>query len=163
MNRHRHSPECTDARRARSTPALVAVLLLAALAAACGDEQADGRRPGSGAVSAEPPLTGVRWNVDSVTVDGATHRAPDGAHLTIEDGKAAGSYGCNEFTAKAVVEGGSVRFSDARATRMACAGRMAFERTLAGTLADGALTTEVEGGTLTLGTADGDRVSLTRT
>ncbi|MER6788155.1 META domain-containing protein [Streptomyces sp. NPDC000658] len=164
MYRHRHSPPRTDRRRTRSTQILAAALLLAPLAAACGDEQADGRRPGSGSVSAEPPLTGVRWNVDSVTVDGATQRAPDSAHLTIEDGKAAGSYGCNEFTATAVVEGGSVRFSDARATRMACAGRpMAFERALAGALADGALTTEVKGDTLTLGTADGDLVRLTRT
>ncbi|MCQ9181957.1 META domain-containing protein [Streptomyces sp. IBSBF 2953] len=163
MNRHRHSPDRPDRRCTRTTLTLAAVLLLAPLAAACGDEQADGRRPRSGAVSAEPPFTGVRWNVDSVTVDGATQRAPDGAHLTIEDGKAAGSYGCNEFTATAVVEGGSVRFGDARATRMACPGRpMTFERALAGALADGALTAEVKGDTLTLGTAEGDLVRLTR-
>ncbi|GGS27571.1 hypothetical protein GCM10010269_77770 [Streptomyces humidus] len=163
MHRHRHSPTRTDRWRTRSALPLAAALLLAPLAAACGDEQADGRGPGSGAVSAEPPLTGVRWNVESVTADGATHRAPDSARLRIEDGRAAGSYGCNEFTAKAVVQGGSVRFSDARATRMACAARpMEFERVLAATLADGALTTEVKGRTLTLRTADGDQVRLTR-
>lgn len=40
---------------------------------------------------------------------------------------------------------------------------MAFERLLAGALADGLLTTEVKGDTLTLGTAGGDLVRLTRT
>ncbi|MEU5631435.1 hypothetical protein ACH47C_11455 [Streptomyces rishiriensis] len=45
----------------------------------------------------------------------------------------------------------------------ACSGRsMAFERTRAAALADGAPTTEVKGGTLTLGTADGDQVRPTR-
>ncbi|WP_328481065.1 META domain-containing protein [Streptomyces sp. NBC_00377] len=141
---------------------LTAAVLLVPLAAACGSEKADGERPGSGAVSAEQPVTGVRWNVDSVTADGAVHRAPAGAHLEIRDGKAAGSYGCNNFTAKAAVEDGSVRFSDARSTRMACVGRpMDFERILAATLTEGVLSTEVEGATLTLGTADGDRIRLT--
>ncbi|WP_329411458.1 META domain-containing protein [Streptomyces sp. NBC_00704] len=154
----------TGRRRTGSVPILAAVLVLVPLAAACGEEQADGRRPGSASVSAEPPLTGVRWAVDSVTVDGATRRSPGSARLTIADGKASGSYGCNDFTATAVVEGGSVRFGDARTTRMACAGPvMAFERLLAGALADGLLTTEVKGDTLTLGTAGGDLVRLTRT
>ncbi|KQX62546.1 MULTISPECIES: META domain-containing protein [unclassified Streptomyces] len=159
MYRQRHSPTHTYRRRLT----LTAAVLLLPLAAACGSEQADGERPGSGAVSAEQPVTGVRWNVDSVTVDGTTHRAPAGAHVEIRDGKAAGSYGCNNFTAKAAVEGDSVRFSDARSTRMACADQpMDFERTLAGTLAEGALSAEVDGSTLTLATADGDQVLLTR-
>jgi heat shock protein HslJ len=143
---------------------VTAVAVLVPLAAACGGEKADGEQPGSGAVSAEQPVTGVRWNVDSVTVDGTTHRAPAGAHVEIEDGKAAGNYGCNNFTAKVVVEGDSIRFTDSRSTRMACTGRptaMDFERTLAGTLAEGALTTEVKGTTLTLATAAGDQVRLT--
>ncbi|MCX5369530.1 META domain-containing protein [Streptomyces sp. NBC_00015] len=159
MYRQRHSPTHTYKQRLT----LTAVVLLIPLAAACGSEKADGEQPGSGAVSAEQPVTGVRWNVDSVTVDGATHRAPAGAHVEIRDGKAAGSYGCNNFTAKAAVEGDSIRFSDARSTRMACAEQpMDFERTLAGTLAEGALSTEVDGATLTLATADGDQVLLTR-
>lgn len=95
----------TGRRRTGSVPILAAVLVLVPLAAACGEEQADGRRPGSASVSAEPPLTGVRWAVDSVTVDGATRRSPGSARLTIADGKASGSYGCNDFTATAVVEG----------------------------------------------------------
>ncbi|MGW2050009.1 META domain-containing protein [Streptomyces sp. NPDC001858] len=146
-----------------SLTAAALLLPLLPLVAACGAEQTDDERPGSGSVSAEQPVTGVRWNVDSVIVDGATHQAPDGAHLKIADGKAAGSYGCNNFTAKAVVEGDSVTFSEARATRMACQGQpMVFERTLSAALTEGALTTEVKDGTLTLGTADGDQIRLTR-
>jgi heat shock protein HslJ len=154
----------TGRRRTRSAPVLAAVLVLAPLAAACGDGQTDGGRPGSVSVSAQPPLTGVRWTVDSVTVDGATRRSPGSARLTITGGKASGNYGCNDFTATAVVEAGSVRFGDARTTRMACAGPvMAFEGLLAGALADGPLTTEVKGDRLTLATTGGGLVRLTRT
>lgn len=149
--------------RRRTALAAAVLLVLVPLAAACGSEKAGGEQPGSGAVRAEQPVTGVWWNVDSVTVGGVVHRAPPGAHVEIEDGKAAGNYGCNHFTAKAAVTGDSVRFSNARSTRMACEEQpMAFERTLAGTLADGTLTAEVDGATLTLATADGDQVRLTR-
>ncbi|MFF1545177.1 META domain-containing protein [Streptomyces sp. NPDC058291] len=161
-SRHRNRPRRTGERRTGSTLRLAAVLAFAPLAVACGDEQADGRRAGSGAVGAEPSLTGVPWKVDGVTVDGTTRRAPEDARLRIENGKAAGSYGCNAFSAKADVQDGGVRFSDARATRMACGTRtMDFERALAGVLADGALTSEIKADTQTLGTADGDRVRLT--
>ncbi|MCX5265987.1 META domain-containing protein [Streptomyces sp. NBC_00199] len=159
MSRQTHSP--THAHPYRRRTALAAALLLVPLAAACGGEKA-GDQPGSGEVRAEQPVTGVRWNVDSVSVDGAVQQAPSGAYVEIEDGRATGNYGCNHFTAKAAVQGDRVRFSEARSTRMACEKQpMAFERTLAATLADGTLTAEVDGATLTLGTADGDQVRLT--
>ncbi|PWI16531.1 META domain-containing protein [Streptomyces sp. Act143] len=136
----------------------LAVLTVLPLAAACGTEQADG-----GAVSAEPPVTGVHWSVDSVTVDGTTHRAPTGANVTIEDGRAAGNYGCNHFTAKVTFEDDALRLSDTTTTEMACEKRpMAFEETLARTLADGALKTDVTGDRLTLTTDTGDTVRLAK-
>lgn len=142
---------------------LTAVVVLIPLAAACGSEKADGEQAGSGSVSVGQPVTGIRWNVDSVTVDGTTHRAPADAHVEIEDGKAAGTYGCNTFNANAAVEGDRVRLSEVRSTRIACADApMAFERVLSGTLTEGALTTEVRGTTLTLRTDDGNQVRLTR-
>ncbi|MER6558308.1 META domain-containing protein [Streptomyces sp. NPDC001027] len=148
----------------RRRTALTAAVLLLPLAAACGGGKAGGERPGSAEVRVEQPVTGVRWNVESVTVGGAVQEAPAGAYVEVEDGRATGDYGCNHFTAKAAVQGDRVRFSDARSTRMACGKQpMAFERTLAATLADGTLTAEVDGATLTLGTADGDQVRLTRT
>ncbi|CAM5451441.1 Heat shock protein HslJ OS=Streptomyces albaduncus OX=68172 GN=FHS32_004602 PE=4 SV=1 [Streptomyces griseoloalbus] len=85
-------------------------MLVVPLAAACGGEKAGA---GSGAAEAERPVTGVRWTVDSVTVDGATHRAPGGAHLTLgEDGRATGSYGCNLFEARLRTDGDRVRLTD---------------------------------------------------
>jgi heat shock protein HslJ len=176
MSRQRHSPTHAHSPTHPQGPtnphphpylrrtALTAAVLLVPLAAACGGGNAGGgERPGSGEVRAEQPVTGVRWNVDSVTVRGAVRQAPSGAYVEIEDGRATGDYGCNHFTAKAAVEGDRVRFTDARSTRMACEKqRMAFERTLAGTLADGTLTAEVDGAALTLGTAGGDQVRLTR-
>jgi heat shock protein HslJ len=139
----------------------VTALALVPLAAACGDEKADG-----GSVGAAPPITGVHWSVDSVTVDGTTHQSPQSpsdAHVEIADGKAAGNYGCNHFSAKATVEGDSIELSDAMTTDMACEDKpMDFERTLARTLADGTLKTEVKDDRLTLTTEAGDRVHLTK-
>ncbi|MFI8531692.1 META domain-containing protein [Streptomyces aquilus] len=135
----------------------LAVLTVLPLAAACGTEQADG-----GSVAAERSVTGIHWSVDSVTVDGTTHRAPAGANVTIEDGKAAGDYGCNHFNAKVAFEDGALRLSDTTTTEMACEERpMAFERTLARTLTAGALKTDVTDHRLTLTTDDGDTVRLT--
>ncbi|GAA2453191.1 META domain-containing protein [Streptomyces glaucus] len=137
---------------------LAAAVLLLPLAAACGDERAD-----SGAADTGRPVTGVRWSVDSVTVDGTTHRAPAAAHLTIDDGgRAEGAYGCNRFSARAAVDGDRVRLSGTTATETACGERpMTFERALARTLADGELRARVRDDRLTLTTGAGDTVRLT--
>ncbi|MEU3514092.1 META domain-containing protein [Streptomyces sp. NPDC006654] len=135
---------------------MTAVAVLVTLAAAC----ASGK---DGSVSDRQPVTGIEWTVDSVTVDGTTHRAPAPAHMKIEDGRAAGSYGCNRFSATAEVTGDLIRLSHARSTRMACdEARMTFERALARALAAGPLTTRTEGRNLTLTTPGGDRVQLSR-
>ncbi|MFF7447765.1 MULTISPECIES: META domain-containing protein [unclassified Streptomyces] len=134
------------------------VLTVLPLAVACGSETA-----GSGSVGAEKPVTGVHWSVDSVTVDGTTHKAPTGADVEIEDGRAAGSYGCNHFNAKvSTAADGTIRLSRATTTRMACEKPvMTFERILAGTLVGGPLKTTVSDDRLTLTTAGGDTVRLT--
>ena len=127
-----------------------AVAALVPLAAACGSEQS-----GAGSGTADgtaKPVTGVHWNVGSVTVDGRKHQVAPGAHLTIgADGKATGSYGCNGFSAKATVDGDRVRLTDATATKRACEDRsMAVEQALARTLTAGPLTSDVDGDRLTL-------------
>ncbi|MFD5650994.1 META domain-containing protein [Streptomyces sp. NPDC127039] len=150
-----------------------AVVALVPLAAACGSEKTDGT--GGGSVGADGPrVTGVRWSIDSVTVDGTTHRASDAAHVRIDDGgEAAGSTGCNSFSARAAVEdegdgdgegdGQRVRLSDAMFTEKACAKTPAgFEKSLGRALTTGPLTTASEGDRLTLTTADGDTVRLSR-
>ncbi|GGY30359.1 META domain-containing protein [Streptomyces djakartensis] len=146
-----------DRQKQRIT--LTAAAMLVPLMAACGAEQADG---GSASVGAGKPVTGVRWNVDSVTADGRTHEAPDGAHMTIDKGRAEGSFGCNDFGAEATVDGDRVRLSKTRATEMACENKpMAFEETLARTLSDQEFKARVDGDRLTLTTEQGDTVRLT--
>ncbi|MCT7352469.1 META domain-containing protein [Streptomyces sp. 15-116A] len=149
-------------RHTQRTILTAAVAALVPLAAACGTEKA-----GGGSSSAEPaaPVTGIRWSIDSVTVDGTTHRAPSDAHVTLaDDGRSEGSYGCNTFSARTDVDGDRIRLSDAMSTEMACDDKpMAFESTLARTLTDGgALKAEVNDDRLTLTTADGATIRLTR-
>jgi heat shock protein HslJ len=137
---------------------VLAVLAVVPLAVACGSE--------TGGVSAAPDVTGVHWKVDSVTVDGTTRRAPAGAGADIRigtDGTAEGSYGCNQFSAKAALTDHSLKLTHARQTLMACdARRMAFERALSRTLTDHALSVAAQGDGLTLTTHGGDRIRLTR-
>ncbi|WP_320774745.1 META domain-containing protein [Streptomyces sp. CRN 30] len=112
----------TRNRQKQRTILAVAVAALVPLAAACGSERADDDS-GSVGSGGGKDVTGVHWSVDSVTVDGKEHRAADGAHVTIgADGTAEGSYGCNDFHAKATVDGDRVRLSDAESTAMACEG-----------------------------------------
>ncbi|MGC9500614.1 META domain-containing protein [Streptomyces sp. WG7] len=139
---------------------VAAVAVLVPLAAACGSEQADG---GSGSVGAGESVTGVRWSIDSVTVDGTTHQAPASARVRIDDrGEAAGSTGCNTFSARADVDGERVRLSDAVFTEKGCADTPAgFEKSL-GRALDAELTARTRGERLTLTTAGGDTVELSR-
>lgn len=147
-----------DRQKQRMT--LTAAAMLVPLMAACGTEKADS---GSGSVGAEKPVTGVRWSVDSVTTDGATHQAPAGAHVTIDKGRAEGSFGCNNFGAEATVDGDRIRLSKTMATEMACENKpMVFEETLARTLSDQAFKAQVDGDRLTLTTDKGDTVRLTK-
>ncbi|MEU3895859.1 META domain-containing protein [Streptomyces sp. NPDC045251] len=145
----------------RTKPLTVAaVAALVPLAAACGTEKADG---GSGSVGAGTPVTGVRWSIDSVTVDGATHKAPDSARVRIDDGgEVSGSTGCNTFSARADVDGERIRLSDAMFTEKGCTDTPPdFEKSLGRTLAAD-LTAKTEGDRLTLTTADGDTVRLSK-
>ncbi|MGW7279750.1 META domain-containing protein [Streptomyces sp. NPDC054844] len=143
------------------TLTVAAAVALVPLAAACGSEKAGG---GSGSVGSGKPLTGVQWSIDSVTVDGTTHRAPDAARVRIDDsGEAAGSTGCNTFSARADIDGERVRLSDAMFTEKACEKTpIDFEKSLGRTLTTGPLTTKTEGERLTLTTSDGDTVRLSK-
>ncbi|MGW7048356.1 META domain-containing protein [Streptomyces avermitilis] len=151
-------------RQRLTLPALtLTALTLLPLAVACGNEK--GGSTGSSSVGAdtEPSVTGVHWTVDSVTVNGTTHQAPDGAHVEIaKDGRATGNYGCNSFHSTATFKGDRITLSRTLSTEMACEKRpMEFETTLARALAAGPLTAEAGRGKLTLTTAKGDRVHLT--
>ena len=147
-----------DRQKQRMT--LTAAAMLVPLMAACGSEKADS---GSGSVGADKPVTGVRWSVDSVTADGRTQKAPTGAHVTIDKGRAEGSFGCNNFSAEPTVDGDRVRLGTTRATEMACENKpMEFETTLARAFSDQELKAKVDDDRLTLTTDGGDTVRLTK-
>ncbi|MPY59666.1 META domain-containing protein [Streptomyces spongiae] len=135
-------------------------LTLVPLVVACGSESGSGS-VGSGSGSSAS-VTGVRWTVDSLTVDGKTEEAPDSAYVKIaEDGKVNGNYGCNGFGTTATVEDGSIKFGTARSTEMACAGApMDFEKSLRSALSGGQLKTETSDGKLTLTSDSGAKVVL---
>ncbi|MFI5681655.1 META domain-containing protein [Streptomyces cellulosae] len=99
-----------------------AAVALIPLAVACGNEKADDAPAGSDSVGAERPVTGVRWKIDSVTVDGRTHRAGRDTHLTFDEktGKAGGRLGCNHVNAKATVRDGHITLGAPSTTRMMC-------------------------------------------
>lgn len=150
----------------------LAVGLLALLAlTACGTESADGTGSGSSrsapagdSGSAQPArsVTGVRWSVDAVTVDGRRTEAPTGAHVEIDaKGRASGSYGCNRFTARARLDGHTLSVEPGTTTETGCEpGVQRFESLLAKAFS-GKLTATVENKTVTLTTAEGDSITLT--
>lgn len=149
-----------DRQRLTLSALTLTTLTVFPLAVACGNET------GSTSVGAGPrsSVTGVHWSVDSVTVNGTSRQAPTGAHVEIgDDGKVQGNYGCNHFYANATFKGDRIDLGDTETTEMACEeGAMKFEDTLARTLADGSLKTDVGKNSLTLTTDDGDRVHLTK-
>ncbi|MFJ8823670.1 META domain-containing protein [Streptomyces sp. NPDC102467] len=147
----------------RSTRALfTAALPLVALTtvAACGNEKAPGTVKVGGA-----PVAGVTWNVESMTVDGATTKAPGSAYLKfVSDERVRGNYGCNDFDAQARVGGDSVDLGQAKTTLMACADKKqrAFEKTFARALADKNTVKAHGDDHLTLTRANGDTITLTK-
>ncbi|QIB44901.1 META domain-containing protein [Streptomyces aureoverticillatus] len=140
------------------------VIAAAGLLAACGSESGSGdggsdkAGPGKGGGS-ESALTGVRWNVESLTVDGKKQQAPDGAYVKLGGkGGTGGNFGCNGYGAKVSVEGDTVHFEPGVHTEIAC-DALDFEKSLVRAM-DGKLKADVDGGRLTLTTDKGDRVAL---
>ncbi|WP_428953715.1 META domain-containing protein [Streptomyces sp. cg35] len=147
----------------RSTRTLFAAALpLVALTtvAACGNEKAPGTVKVAGA-----PVAGVTWTVQSMTVDGATTKAPSGAYLQfVSDDRVRGNYGCHTFDADARVTDDSVDLGQADVTTEACLDKKqsAFDDRLARALADKNTVKAHGSDRLTLTRANGDTVSLAK-
>ncbi|MFG2652791.1 META domain-containing protein [Streptomyces sp. NPDC048436] len=140
----------------RLTPTVMA-LAAAGMLTACGTETGSG----SGSVGSEPSLTGVHWNVESVTVDGKKKQAPSGAYVKIGDkGRAEGNYGCNGFSADVSLDGDTVDLGSAISTKRSC-DKQDFEDAFKSALDNGELKAAVDGDKLTLTTDKGDHVALT--
>lgn len=150
----------------RLTLTLTALASAGLLLSACGTESGAGSEGGSGgrSVDSGQSVTGVRWNVESLTLGGKKHAAPDDAYLKIgKDGRSGGSYGCNHVGADVSVDGDTLDFGKPLMTKRACAdeGRMAFEKNLVRALGAGKFTAKVEGDRMTLTSAKGDHVDFT--
>jgi heat shock protein HslJ len=151
-----------DRQKQRRSTALIATAAAALLplAAACGDQRAGGAEAGSGSVGAERPVTGVRWNIDSVTTGGTTHRTEGDTHLTLdaEHRTAGGRLGCNHVNAGATVRDGTITLGAPSTTRMMCdASLMDTERALL-TLFGGRVSYRVDQENLTLTSTNGTKV-----
>ncbi|UFQ16678.1 MULTISPECIES: META domain-containing protein [Streptomyces] len=150
----------------RLTLTLTALASAGLLLTACGTESGAGSETGSGGRSVQPgpPLTGVRWTVDSLTLDGKKYEAPGDAHLKIgKDGRAGGSFGCNSVGADVTIKGDTVEFGEPLLTKRACTdeNRMRFEKSVLRALGKEKLTAKVDGARMTLTTAKGDRMAFT--
>ncbi|MFE7778264.1 META domain-containing protein [Streptomyces sp. NPDC057445] len=136
-----------------------AVVTAALTLTACGAESGAGSAGGS--VRPELPVTGVHWSVDSVTVGGKKKAAPEDAHVEIDSkGRAQGNYGCNHFGADVTVDGDTITVGRSEQTEMSCPD-LDFESAMSKVFS-GKLKAELEGGNLTLTTADGDSIALTK-
>ncbi|MDH2393230.1 META domain-containing protein [Streptomyces sp. HNM0663] len=147
-------------RKQLSLPAAVLAAVLSAALTACGTDAGSG--PGGSSVAEDPALTGIRWSVESVTVEGEKTANPTDAHITLTDeGRAEGSYGCNRFGADATVEGDTVTVGQGTMTEIGCEKPvMQFEELLRKAFS-GTLTAAVDDGRLTLTTRQGDTIALT--
>ncbi|MER5769007.1 META domain-containing protein [Streptomyces sp. NPDC001985] len=152
-------------RKELSVPLTVLALLAIA---ACGSESTTGKGSdsggdGAGARTADLPLAGVDWSVDTLTTGGRKSTAPAGAHIEItEKGRAQGSLGCNPFSAKAEISGETLTLGAGDSTEMACAKDIQdFENKLRSALT-GSLDARLEGKgkKLTLTTGSGDTITL---
>lgn len=142
----------------------VSVLALLTLAA-CGTEPGSGSGGGGGdggdTVQSDVPVTGVAWNVESMTVDGKKTGAPEGSRLEIDPkGRVKADFGCNRIGGEARVEGDRITVSRTVSTMMACGkGVDRFEKAAVAAL-DGELTAKLTGEKLTLTTEGGDTIAL---
>lgn len=110
-------------------------------------------------IDASDPITNVQWNLVSFGVGGTPALADAPATLTITDGQAAGTTGCNRyFAGVAFGLDGAVGFGAAGSTMMFCEGAMEQEQRFLSTLSAVDRYSLTSDGQLVLSGAEGDLV-----
>ncbi|MGW8682477.1 META domain-containing protein [Streptomyces sp. NPDC055817] len=140
--------------QSRNLTVLAALLPLAAVAA-CGSQTVS---------VGSTPVTGVRWNVESVTVDGTTAQAPESAYVEFPSADRARGYnGCNSFDAEAEIDGDTIRIGRSTVTMSMCMDKKQrdFEKTFSRAIG-GSNEARTDGDHLTLTTDDGDTIALVK-
>ncbi|MFF1685980.1 MULTISPECIES: META domain-containing protein [unclassified Streptomyces] len=141
--------------QSRKLTVLAAALLPLAAVAACGSQTVS---------VGGTPVTGVRWNVESVTVDGTTTQAPESTYVEFPSAdRARGNNGCNRFDAEAEIDGDTIRIGKANVTMSMCMDKKQrdFEKTF-GRAIGGSNKARTDGDHLTLTTDDGDTIALVK-
>ncbi|WP_107407055.1 META domain-containing protein [Streptomyces indicus] len=143
-----------------SAAAVAAVGLLAA----CGDQQAGGgggQGAGQTSVVPGPELTGVQWGVESLTVGGKKAEPPrGGAYFEIKkNGEVQGTFGCNSFSGKVDLAGGTLKVGSLARTEMYCGDD--FEERAFGVF-EGELKAEQAGQKVKLTGEGGDFITLAK-
>ncbi|QIQ03983.1 META domain-containing protein [Streptomyces liangshanensis] len=132
--------------------------------AACGSETTSTTGAGGDDASVrESALAGVRWHLESVTVDGRRTAGVAGTSLEFGDStRATLATGCDEYAVDVSVAGDTVTVGGKRATATAsCTMNLdALDKALDEAFT-GKLTAKVAGDRLTLTSSDGDVLALT--
>ncbi|WP_129312410.1 META domain-containing protein [Streptomyces sp. L2] len=109
-------------------------------------------------------VTGVQWQVNTLTTHGVSRRPITSAHISINTGahQARGDLGCmTAFSAPVTARGEQITFGRLSTSDVPCKGPdRTFRNALHGTLHEHTFTTELHNGNLTLTGTDGDRIIL---
>jgi heat shock protein HslJ len=121
-------------------------------------------------VRPDAPLEGTRWAVTHLTrgpsptapadpnASVSARTAPSDAYLQFDDGKLAGSDGCNALFGDAAIAGDHITFGSIGTTKRACPGMSGTDEVRA--VLTGAVTWHIDDRVLTLTNADGSGLQL---
>jgi heat shock protein HslJ len=131
----------------RMRPRWIILLPLVVLTlAACGDDEG----------SDSTPLEGTPWML--VTADGMDAVPDVPAPLTLADGQASGSTGCNSFSGSYTLEGDQLSFGPLGATQMACEEPLMTQEAEVFAILGAAESYSIEGDELTISSPGGSLV-----
>jgi heat shock protein HslJ len=125
---------------------IVLLPLVVLVLAACGDDE------GSDAT----PLEGTTWTLTSV--DGTDAAADATGQLTLADGQASGSTGCNSLNGSYTLEGDALSFGPMATTQMACEEPLMTQETAVLAILEAAESYTIDGDELTITSPEGSLV-----
>ncbi len=147
-------------RRVSTTALLVGgLMVLSAVPSLAADPSAS---PGASSqvVPMGPPIEGTTWQLTNLRLSGAYAPIPPGATttLTLEDGQASGTGGCNQYSVPYTLDGYSLTFGTVTSTLMLCEGAPGMVETFYFADLPAVVHWGTEGDTLTLSADDGQPV-----
>ena len=147
-------------RSVSSTALLVGGLLALTATPTLGADASPGTSPAVSAAPSGVPLEGTTWQLTDLRLSGAYAPVPPGATvtLTLQDGQASGSGGCNQYSGPYTLSGDSLTFGTLVQTLMLCEGVRGTVETFYFADLPAVAHWAIEGDTLTLSADDGQPV-----